>query len=88
MRLPLGRLLFKLLGCALAVVMLPQIEHLLQQNFSSLHTQVIAFHLGFNLTRAVLLIGLTGPMAKVVETLLPTPAAPLGEIRPQHLDPA
>lgn len=87
LRLPLGSLLFKLLGCALAVVMLPQIEHLLQQNFSSLHTQVIAFHLGFNLTRAVLLIGLTGPMAKVVETLLPTPTTPVGEIRPRHLDP-
>ncbi|VTU41183.1 sodium-dependent inorganic phosphate (Pi) transporter [Variovorax sp. PBS-H4] len=87
LRLPLGSLLFKLLGCAVAVPMLPQIELLLQQNIASAHAQVIAFHLGFNVVRALFLIGLTGPMAKVVEILLPTPSLPVGEIRPRHLDP-
>jgi phosphate:Na+ symporter len=87
-RLPLGSLLFKLAGCAIAIPLLPQIHVLLQNHIPSVHAQVIAFHLGFNLTRAVLFIGLTAPMARLVEKLLPAQVAPAGSTRPRHLDPS
>jgi phosphate:Na+ symporter len=87
-RLPLGSLLFKLAGCAIAIPLLPQIHVLLQNHIPTVHAQVIAFHLGFNLMRAVLFIGLTAPMARLVEKLLPTQVAPAGSTRPRHLDPS
>jgi len=87
-RLPLGSLLFKLAGCAIAIPLLPQIHVLLQNYIPTVHAQVIAFHLGFNLMRAVLFIGLTAPMARLVEKLLPAQVAPAGSTRPRHLDPS
>ncbi len=88
LRLPLGSLLFKLAGCAIAIPLLPQIHVLLQNQLSSVHAQVIAFHLGFNVIRAALFIGFTGPMARLVEKLLPAPPSPAGSTRPRHLDPS
>ena len=88
MRLPLGSLLFKLAGCAIAIPFLGQIHVLLQQQIPSVHAQVIAFHLGFNVIRALLFIGLTGPMARWVEKLLPAPPIAAGSTRPRHLDPS
>ena len=88
LRLPLGSLLFKLGGCALAIPLLPQIHVLLQNHIPTVHAQVIAFHLGFNVVRAALFIAFTHPMARLVETLLPAPVAPAGATRPRHLDPS
>ena len=88
LRLPLGSLLFKVAGCAIAIPFLPQIHVLLQNYIPSVHAQVIAFHLGFNLIRATLFIGTTGAMARLVEKLLPAPPAPAGSTRPRHLDPS
>ena len=88
LRLPLGSLLFKLAGCAIAIPLLPQIHVLLQNHIPSIHAQVIAFHLGFNVMRAALFIGCTGPMARWVEKLLPAPPSPAGSTRPRHLDPS
>ena len=88
LRLPLGSLLFKLAGCAITIPLLPQIHVLLQNQIPSVHAQVIAFHLGFNVIRAALFIGVTGPMARWVEKLLPAPPSPAGSTRPRHLDPS
>jgi phosphate:Na+ symporter len=66
---------------------LPQIHVLLQNHIPSIHAQVIAFHLIFNVLRAVLFLGLTGPMAHWLEKLLPVPVPPAGSTRPRHLDP-
>ena len=88
LRLPLGSLLFKLAGCVIAIPLLPQIHVLLQNHIPTVHAQVIAFHLGFNLMRAMLFIGLTGPMARLVEKMLPAPPNPAGPSRPRHLDPS
>ena len=88
LRLPLGSLLFKLAGCAIAIPFLPQIHVLLQNHVPGVHAQVIAFHLGFNLIRALLFIGMTAPMARLVEKLLPAPPARAGSTRPRHLDPS
>lgn len=88
LRLPLGSLLFKLAGSAIAIPLLPQIHIALQNNIPTVHAQVIAFHLGFNVIRAALFIGFTGPMARLVERLLPAPPSPVGSTRPRHLDPS
>ncbi len=87
-RLPLGSLLFKLGGCVIVIPFLPQIHILLQNNIPSIHAQVIAFHLAFNVARTILFIGLTGWMARVVERMLPAPVPPAGSTRPRHLDPS
>ena len=88
LRLPLGSLLFKLAGCAITIPLLPQIHVLLQDHIPGVHAQVIAFHLGFNVIRAVLFIAFTGAMARLVEKLLPAPPSPAGPARPRHLDPS
>jgi phosphate:Na+ symporter len=86
-RLPLGNLLFKLMGAAVAVPLLPQAHVLLQQWVPTVHAQVVAFHLGFNVALAVLFLGLTGVVARQVERWLPAPARPPAGTRNSHLDP-
>lgn len=88
LRLPLASLMFKLAGCAIATPFIPTIHALLDGEFASAHAQVIAFHLGFNVIRAALFIAVTGPMASLVERLLPAPAPSVGSARPRHLDPS
>ncbi len=88
LRLPLGSLLFKLLGCVLTIPLLGPIQSLLQAYAATPHAQVIAFHLGFNVIRAALFIGFTAPMARLVERLLPAAPTPAGSTRPRHLDPS
>ena len=87
-RVPLGNFLFKLIGVAIAAplipTLLPWITSLQQANIHA----VVAWHLVFNVSLAVLFIGFTGPMAKLTEQLLPAPkedGARNG--RPRHLDP-
>ena len=75
-------------GCVIAIPLLPQIHVLLQDHIASIHAQVIAFHLGFNVIRTALFIGFTAPMARLVERLLPVPPSPAGSTRPRHLDPS
>ena len=85
-RLPLGNLVFKLLGALLFIPLLPQVHVLLQQVVPNMHQQVVAFHLVFNLVLAALFIGFTGLVGRTVERWLrePTPSA---TERPRHLDP-
>jgi phosphate:Na+ symporter len=86
-RLPLGNLLFKIVGAILVAPFLPQIISLTQQGLSLPQQQVVSFHLAFNLALAVLFIGLTGPMAKLVDRWMKAPSN-LDDRngRPRHLD--
>ena len=86
-RLPLGNLVFKLVGAVVAVPLLPLALGQLQHYLPEVHLQVVVFHLGFNLALAVLLIGFTGPVARLVERMLPQVAPSSGSDRPRHLDP-
>ena len=86
-RLPLGNLLFKLLGALLALPLLGRVHVLLQQWLPSVAEQVVAFHLGFNLVLALLFIGFTGVVGRLMERWLPAPAAGAGGHRNSHLDP-
>jgi phosphate:Na+ symporter len=85
-RLPLGNLIFKILGALLFIAILPQVDVLLQQVVPTVHQQVIAFHLVFNVVLAALFIGFTGLVGRSVDRWLREPASSATE-RPRHLDP-
>jgi phosphate:Na+ symporter len=86
-RLPLGNLIFKLIGAMLFIPILPQVQVLLQQLVASLPEQVVMFHLGFNIALAVLFIGFIGLVGRTAERILPEVKPDAGTTRPRHLDP-
>ncbi|WP_128000248.1 Na/Pi cotransporter family protein [Piscinibacter defluvii] len=86
-RLPLGNLIFKMIGAALVIPFVGQIHVLLQETGGAVHEQVVWFHLAFNGALALLLIGTTGPVGRLVEKLLPEPTMRGDSTRPRHLDP-
>jgi phosphate:Na+ symporter len=86
-RLPLGSLIFKAAGALLFIAILPQVHVLLQQLISTVHQQVVFFHLFFNLALASLFIGFTGLVGRTVDRWLRDPAPGAGTTRPRHLDP-
>jgi phosphate:Na+ symporter len=85
-RLPLGNLIFKVTGALIAIPLLQYAHPLLQEVTGEVHQQVVVFHLGFNVTLALLFLGLTGVVAKLVDGWLPAPGPGTGD-RPRHLDP-
>ncbi|MES2888985.1 MAG: Na/Pi cotransporter family protein [Pseudomonadota bacterium] len=85
-RLPLGNLVFKLSGCLVALPLLPYLPSLLAKVAPSLQGQVVVFHLGFNTMLAVVMVGLTGWLARKLESWWVAPSG-AGGTRPQHLDP-
>ncbi|WP_298833033.1 Na/Pi cotransporter family protein [uncultured Piscinibacter sp.] len=87
-RLPLGNLMFKGLGAAIAIPLLPQAHVWLQLTGASVHEQVVWFHLGFNVMLALLFISFTGGVGRLVERVLPEPALGADASRPRHLDPS
>ena len=86
-RLPLGNFLFKIGGALVFMPFVPRVLAEMQPWVSEIHQQVVMFHLGFNTVLAILFIGLTGPVARLTERILPTPAPGTEGDRPRHLDP-
>jgi phosphate:Na+ symporter len=86
-RLPLGNFFFKVGGALVFMPFIPRVLAEMQPWVSEIHQQVVMFHLGFNTVLAILFIGLTGPVARLTERILPTPAPDAGGDRPRHLDP-
>lgn len=86
-RLPLGNLMFKLIGVLVAIPLMGHAHVLLQDAIPTVHQQIVTFHLGFNITLAVLFIGLTGPIARLVDRWLPVADTSAANTRPRHLDP-
>jgi phosphate:Na+ symporter len=86
-RLPLGNLIFKLAGALLFVFLLPEAHVLLQQLATTVHQQVVLFHLVFNVVLATLFIGFTGLVGRSVDRLLRDPVPSAATQRPRHLDP-
>ena len=82
-----GNFIFKAVGVVLAVPLMGDAQALLQTYVPEVHQQVVLFHLGFNVLMAMTFIGLTGPMARLVERILPKPSNEAGSDRPRHLDP-
>jgi phosphate:Na+ symporter len=85
-RVPVGNLLFKLLGCLAAAPVIDLVVPLLTQLEAAPGRVVVNFHAGFNLALAAVCILLIGPVAKLCTRLLPDRPVELDPGRPRHLD--
>ncbi|MBA3772409.1 MAG: Na/Pi cotransporter family protein [Ramlibacter sp.] len=86
-RVPLGNLIFKLTGVAVAGVLTHAAIAIWGLPDIAPHVMAIGYHLAFNTVVALGFIGLTRPVATVVEWALPRPA-PQSNVRVGHLDAA
>ena len=85
----IGNLVFKVVGCVIFVVALPWVYKGIAMVDGEARRQVVHFHVIFNVTLAILFIGIAGRVAKVVEKIFPpTEDAALKAAEPKHLDPA
>jgi len=87
-RVTLGNFLFKLIGCALAIPLIGHAVAAAQPAGLVPATAVVAFHLAFNVLLAAVFLGLTNPIARLAERLLPSPPLTEDPSRPRHLDPS
>jgi phosphate:Na+ symporter len=89
-QVPLGNLVFKLLGVALAAPCVGLWQRSVQPYVPDAATLVVLFHLAFNIVVATVFIGLTQLVARWVQHWLPTAQPGQGGplARPQHLDPS
>lgn len=85
-RIPVGNMMFKLLGCALILPVLTPVTTLLAGIDPDPLRLTVNFHLLFNIGLAALFIFATDPVARLSERLLPTPAKQDDPTRPRHLD--
>jgi phosphate:Na+ symporter len=87
-QVPLGNLLFKVFGVSIAIGLIPAWLRLVQPLVQDPATLTVLFHLSFNLLVGAVFIGLTKPVAKLAERLLPLQANKGPLDRPNHLDPS
>ena len=85
-RLPLGNLLVRCVGCALALPFLPWCVALLSRLDPAPARLVVNFHSAFNLVLAVLFIGSTEQLGRLLTRWLPDPPKPLDPGEPVYLD--
>jgi phosphate:Na+ symporter len=86
-QVPLGNLLFKIGGILAVAPFTGLWLKYTSTVVTSAATQVVVFHLAFNLLVALVFIGFTGVIARRVEKLLP-PNVDNALSRPRHLDPS
>jgi len=84
-RVPLGNLLFRLAGVAIAVPLLPWAGTLAGQFEAGAARQVADFHTAFNLGLSALFLGLTDPAAWLLQRLLPQGQAEHDPAQPRYL---
>lgn len=85
-RVTLGNLLSRLVGCVIALPLLGKSEELLGMLDGDPQRLVVNFHLLFNVVLAVLLIGCTGPLARLCEAILPGRNTGDSQVTPRYLD--
>jgi phosphate:Na+ symporter len=86
-QVPLGNLLFKIGGILAVAPFTGLWLKYTSALMTGAATQVVVFHLAFNILVALVFIGFTGVMARRVEKLLP-PNVDNALSRPRHLDPS
>lgn len=86
-QVPLGNLLFKIGGILAVAPFTGLWLKYTSTVITGAATQVVVFHLAFNVLIALVFMGLTGVMARRVEKLLP-PSLDNALSRPRHLDPS
>ncbi|MFP8776991.1 Na/Pi cotransporter family protein [Hydrogenophaga sp. RWCD_12] len=87
-QVPLGNLLFKLMGVAIAPALIPLWLKWVSPMVPDPATQTVLFHLCFNALVGTCFIGLTGPVAGWVDRLMPLQRSGSALDRPNHLDPS
>jgi phosphate:Na+ symporter len=87
-RLPLGNLMNRVLGVAVALPLLPYLGRLMTIIDPDAARAVADFHTLFNLVLAAAFFPLLGPYAGLLRRWLPTRIAPIDPARPMYLDPS
>ena len=87
-RVPLGNLLNRIVGVAVALAFLPAISRWLVTVESDNARLVADFHTVFNLVLALIFMPLLTPFAALLKRLLPARVDPADPSRPLYLDPA
>ena len=88
-RIPLGNLLFRVIGALVMLASIGVVMPYLAQFEADPARQIANFHTLFNLALAVVFLPFIGPMARLTEKMVPTPGSQdqaLG--KPRHLDQA
>lgn len=85
-RVPLGNLLFKLIGVAIVLPLLELVPGWLAHLGAEPKSMIVNFHLAFNIGLALLFVQLTGTFARVIERWLPAPRTDALPGTPRHLD--
>jgi phosphate:Na+ symporter len=87
-RLPLGNVMVRLVGCAIALPLLPYCVALLARLDANPARLVVNFHTAFNVVLAALFILPTNRMAQVLIRMLPDPPKPADPGAPLYLESA
>jgi phosphate:Na+ symporter len=87
-QVPLGNLIFKVLGVALMIPLLSLWLTHVRPFLGEPASVVVLFHLSFNALVALVFLGLTTPVARRVEGWLPKPPKNTLSARSHHLDPS
>lgn len=86
-RLPLGNLIVRFAGCVLCLPFSGPLAAWLQP-LADAPMLTVSFHTGFNIALAILAIGFTTPLARLLKRLLPEKSRPDSPGTPLYLDPA
>lgn len=84
---PLGNLVFKVLGIAAAIPFVGLWIRYLTPYLGDPSMLVVVYHLAFNAIVALVFVGLATPVSRWVEHWLPLPPATTADGRQRHLDP-
>ncbi len=87
-QVPLGNLVFKVLGVAAAIPCIGFWLHYASPFLGDSATMVVMFHMAFNVVIALVFIGFTHVVARWVELWLPKPDSQTLAGRQRHLDPS
>jgi len=82
----LGNLVFKLVGCLFFALLLPFVMEWLPRADADVRRQVLHFHVIFNVTLALIFIGLTDRVAALVQRMLPEAHDAAASTAPRYLD--
>ena len=83
--LPIGNLINRILGCALALLLLDRIGPALAAAINDPAREVAIFHTGFNLVMALLFLPVLRPFARLLTTWFPAPARAADPAEPIYL---
>jgi phosphate:Na+ symporter len=87
-RLPVGNLINRIVGVAIALAVLPRLGSWLVTVDPDNARVVADFHTGFNVVLALMFFPVLGPFAALLRRLLPTRADPADPSQPLYLDPS